>query len=63
MRLLVTLLVFLASLIPTALAAFFAVMLLVGPHGGRLPSSLETATLALGWVCTFLIPLLIARRT
>ena len=63
MRLLITLLVFVGTLLPTAFGAFFAVMLLVGPHGGILPSSLESATLALGWLCTLIVPLLIARRT
>ena len=63
MRYLVTLLAFLAALAVTAVAMFLAVIFLVGPHGGVLPSWLETATLALGWVVVLVIPLLVARRT
>lgn len=61
MRVLVTLLAFLLSLVPTAVAAFFAVMFLAGPHGGVLPSSFHTVTLVLGWLCVLLIPMLAAR--
>ena len=61
MRLLVTLLAFIASLVPTAVAAFFAVIFLAGPHGGVLPASLHTATLLLGWLCVLIVPLLVAR--
>ena len=63
MRVLVTLLAYLLSLVPTAVAAFFAVIFLAGPHGGVLPSSLETPTLVLGWALVLVIPLLVARRT
>jgi len=61
MRFLVTLLAFVAALVPTAVAAFFAVIFLAGPHGGVLPASLHTATLLLGWLCVLVIPLLVAR--
>lgn len=61
MRALVTLLVYLLSLVPTAVAAFYAVLFLAGPHGGVLPSSLHTATLVIGWLCVLLIPMLVAR--
>ena len=61
MRVLVTLLAYLLSLVPTAVAAFFAVIFLAGPHGGALPSSLHTATLLLGWLCVLLIPMLVVR--
>ena len=60
MRLLLTLLAFIVSLVPTAVAAFFAVIFLAGPHGGVLPASLHTATLLLAWLCVLVIPLLIA---
>jgi fructose-specific phosphotransferase system IIC component len=61
MRFLVALLAFLVSLVPTAAAAFFAVMFLAGPHGGVLPAPLHTATLALGWLLVLVIPALVAR--
>jgi hypothetical protein len=61
MRVLVTLLAYLLSLVLIAVTAFFAVIFLAGPHGGVLPSSLHTATLVLGWLCVLLIPMLVAR--
>ena len=61
MRLLVTLLAFVASLVPIAVTAFFAVIFLAGPHGGVSPASLHTGTLLLGWFCVLVIPLLVAR--
>lgn len=61
MRVLVTLLAFLGSLVLTAAAASFAIIVLAGPHGGLLPASLHGATLALGWLCVLVVPLLVAR--
>jgi hypothetical protein len=61
MRVLITLLAFVGSLVATAVAAFFAVIFLAGPHGGVLPASLHTATLLLSWICVLVIPLLVAR--
>lgn len=63
MRLLVTLLVFVALLIPSALAMLFAVAFVIGPHGGRFPPSLETTAQAFGLICSLVVPLLAARRT
>lgn len=60
MRLALTLVAFLSTLVVTAVVVFFAVLFLSGPHGGALPSSLATATLAVGWACVVLIPLLAA---
>jgi hypothetical protein len=61
MRILVTLLAFLALLLSTAATAFFAVLILAGPHGGVLPRALHPATLALGWLCVLVVPLVGAR--
>lgn len=61
MRFLVTSLAFVVLLLATAVAAFFAVIFLAGPHGGVLPPSLHTATLALAWLFVIVIPLAGAR--
>ena len=61
MRVFGALLAFVVSLIVTATAAFFAVLFLAGPHGGALPSSLHTATLALGWLVVVVVPILVGR--
>ena len=61
MRFLITLMTFLVLLLSTAVAAFFAVIFLAGPHGGVLPRSLHTATLALGWFGVIVVPLVGAR--
>ncbi len=62
MRILLTLLGFAVSLVLTAGAVFFLVIVVAGPHSGILPSSLEAVTLALGWVCVLLVPFFVARR-
>ena len=61
MPLLVALIAFFVLLVSTAVTVFFAVIFLAGPHGGVLPRSLHTATLALGWFCVIVIPLVGAR--
>jgi len=63
MRVLATLLATVLALGVTAPTVFFAVMLLAGPHGGVLPSSLHSATLVLGWFVTTVVPALIGRWT
>jgi len=61
MRLAATALAFLASLVLVAAGAFFMVILLAGPHGGVLPTSLHSVTLLLGWACVLVVPLFVAR--
>lgn len=61
MHFLGTFVVFLITLAATAAAAFFVVLVLAGPHGGVLPSSLHTATLVLGWVVVAIVPILAGR--
>lgn len=56
----VALLAFAASFAATAVAAFFAVLLLAGPHGGLLPRSLHGATLAIGWLVVLALPTWVA---
>jgi hypothetical protein len=61
MRFLIVFLAFIGSLVVTAAIAFFAVLFLAGPHGGALPASLHTVTLALGWLIVITVPALITR--
>lgn len=61
MRILVTFLAVVLSGAVTAVAVFFAVLVLAGPHGGILPSSLQTFTLVLGWCVVVAVPALVAR--
>ena len=61
MRILVTALAYLASLAVTAIAVFFAVIFLAGPHGGVLPSLFETPTLVVGWLIVIAVPILVGR--
>jgi hypothetical protein len=60
-RLLLTVLAYLASLAAVAVAAFFGVIVLAGPHGGLLPRSAEPVVLAFGWLAVLLVPAWVAR--
>jgi hypothetical protein len=61
MRVFGTCVVFLLALAVTAAVAFFAVLMLAGPHGGVLPSSLHAATLVLGWSVVAIVPIFAGR--
>lgn len=61
MRFLGAFLAFAVALTVTAAMVFFGVLVLAGPHGGVLPPSLHTATLALAWLVVVVVPILIAR--
>lgn len=63
MRILLTALAVVISAVITAIVMFFAVLVLAGPHGGALPRSLHTATLALGWLIVFAVPVFVGRWT
>lgn len=60
-RMLGTLLATILAFAVTAPTVLFAVLLLAGPHGGALPSSLHNATLILGWLVIVAVPTLIGR--
>lgn len=60
-RLFLTLLAYVLTLAAVTLAAFFAVIVLAGPHGGLLPRSAETPVLALAWLAVIVVPVLVAR--
>lgn len=61
MRLLLTIGAYLGALALVTVAAFVAVIVLAGPHGGLLPSIFEKPVLILGWLSVLLIPVWIAR--
>ena len=61
MKIAVTVAAYLVSLAVTAIFSLFAVLLLAGPHAGRLPSALEPVVLGLGWLAVIVVPLLLAR--
>jgi hypothetical protein len=60
-RVVVTALVYVGTLVPTAIGAFVIVMILAGPHAGLLPSWLEPVVLAAGWLAVLIVPVLVAR--
>lgn len=61
MRILLTIVVYIASLAFVAAVSFFAVIFLAGPHAGLLPNWLEAVVLILGWLAVIVVPLLSAR--
>lgn len=62
MRALATVITFGATLLATALAVSFAVLILAGPHGGLLPRWSEKIVLAIGWLAVFVLPSLVALK-
>lgn len=60
MRLLLTIGAYLGALAIVAAAAFFAVIVLAGPHGGLLPRALEGAVLVVGWLAVLVVPAWVA---
>ena len=62
MRVLLTVAAYLAALAIVSVAAFFAVLLLAGPHGGLLPPAFENVVLIAGWLAVIAIPLWVAWR-
>lgn len=62
MRLLITAIAYLVSLVVVAAIAFFAVLFLAGPHGGVLPGYLEPVVLLLGWLAVLGLPAFAAFR-
>lgn len=62
MKLLPVIFSYLFALAVTVPVAFFAVIILAGPHSGLLPSWLEAIVLALGWLAVLVVPVLVARR-
>ena len=61
MRVLFTLTAYLGTLAVAAVAAFFIVIVLAGPHAGLLPHALEVLVLVVGWLAVLGVPLWVAR--
>ena len=61
MRLLITVGIYLAALGLIGVAAFFAVIVFAGPHGGLLPRFFEIPVFIFGWLFVLLVPAWIAR--
>lgn len=61
MRVLLTLVVTVLSFAVYAVAAFFAVLLFSGPHGGLLPTVLQPFVLIAGWLLAGIVPIVVAR--
>jgi tryptophan-rich sensory protein len=61
-RILVTAIAYLLSVVVVAALSFVIVLVLAGPHAGLLPSWLEPVILGLGWLAVFMLPVLVARR-
>lgn len=62
MHILWTLLAYIASLIVIAPVTLVVVLLLVGPHTGVLPMSLERPVFLIGWLVVLLVPPWIAYK-
>ena len=62
MRFVIVALAYIASLLLTAVVAFFAVIFVAGPHSDVLPGWLQTPALLLGCALVIAVPVLIARR-
>jgi hypothetical protein len=61
MRYLATALAYVVALALVAIVTSFAVLYLVGPHGGLLPQSFYIPILSLGWMAVIVLPVLFAR--
>lgn len=57
---LITAVVYLGVLAVIVVAAFFAVMVLAGPHSGLLPGWMEPVVLIIGWLIVLVIPAWVA---
>jgi hypothetical protein len=61
-RVLLTLVAYVTSLILIAGVSFVVVIFLAGPHAGLLPHGLEVVVLCLGWLAILVVPVLAAAK-
>ena len=61
MRILLAVVAYLATLAAVAVLAFFAALILAGPHGGLLPSAAGPLVFIIGWGTVVVVPALAAR--
>ena len=57
MRILLVIVTYLGTLVLVSVVAFFAVILLAGPHGGVLPRAYGNLVLIVGWFAVITVPL------
>jgi hypothetical protein len=62
MRIVATAVAYLISFALVAVAAFFTVFVLAGPHSGFLPGWLGVVLFGLGWLVVLLLPVLMAYK-
>jgi len=56
MNLLLTIVTYPGTVVAVAVAAFFVVIFLAGPHAGLLPHALEVVVFVLGWLSVLALP-------
>lgn len=61
MKVLLTVVAYLGTLVAVAVLAFFGVLILAGPHGGLLPSEAGPVVLVVAWATVIIVPALISR--
>ena len=61
LRLILALVTYLGVFVPVAAPAFFAVILLAGPHADLLPRALQPVVILLGWLAVLVVPAWAAR--
>ena len=62
MRLLVTVIAYLVSLVAVATISLVVILLLAGPHAGVVGEPMEMVVLAIGWLTVLGLPAYIAYR-
>jgi hypothetical protein len=60
-RIAITVLAYLGSVLVVGAVTAFVVLVLAGPHSGLLPEPLEVAVGALGWLVVVALPIVAAR--
>ncbi|MFP5348725.1 MAG: hypothetical protein ACLGHO_02650 [Gammaproteobacteria bacterium] len=56
-RLVMVIVTYVVALVLVAVAAFFVVIFLAGPHADVLPQALEVVVLILGWLAVLVLPM------
>jgi hypothetical protein len=61
-RILVSFVAYVVTLVLIAGVSFVVVIVLAGPHAGLLPHWLEVVVFCIGWAAIFVVPVLAARK-
>ena len=62
MKIAITALAFLGSLLVVAAVTLVVVLVLAGPHAGLLPQPLEIVVALAGWIVVLVVPFVVARK-